>query len=187
MQRAPACCNCVAWWASSHLWARVALRAGRFRLSLDQIGPWQDVTDCALLLQVIGPRSCDYTFWIYPCRTIPGSRADIPGCALVCATGSSLAPASTEWKRLCAKHPDLIELGLRLRDVPAHQSMLFYVLPELLLRGFRHLARYDGCQVRILCAGLPDIWEVYRRKQRAFGRSEAAASCWVLCSVGGLL
>jgi len=163
VQRAPFLLPCVAWWASSHLWARVALRAGRFRLSLDQIGPWQDVTDCALLLQVIWPRSCDSTFWIYPCRTIPGSRADIPGCALVCATESSLAPASTEWKRLCAKHPDLIELGLRLRDVPAHQSMLFYVLPDLLLRGFGHLARYDGGQVRILCARSPDSWEVYRR------------------------
>ena len=147
-----------------------------FASSLDQIGPLgKDVTDCALLLNVIAghdPRDStslradvpDYAQALRP--EIRGLRIGVPREYF----SAGIQPGVEEAVR---KAIDVLsDLGAEVADTSLPHTQ--YALPAYYLlapaEASANLARYDGVKYGYAASEAPDIWEAYRQtRQGGFG------------------
>lgn len=147
-----------------------------FASSLDQIGPLsKDVTDCALLLNVIAGHDVrDSTSLDVPVPDysralrggIRGLRIGVPREYL----GSGIEPGVEKAVRQAVDV--LADLGAELGEAFLPHSE--YALPAYYLiapaEASANLARYDGVKYGYADADAPDIWTAYRRtRQHGFG------------------
>jgi aspartyl-tRNA(Asn)/glutamyl-tRNA(Gln) amidotransferase subunit A len=147
-----------------------------FASSLDQIGPLgKDVTDCALLLNVIAGydtrdstsldvRVPDYAQALRP--GIEGLRIGVPREYF----GAGIQPEV----EMAVRHAIqiLAELGAEVGESSLPHTD--YALPVYYLiapaEASANLARYDGVKYGYAVPDAPDIWEAYRRtRQHGFG------------------
>jgi len=147
-----------------------------FASSLDQIGPLaKDVTDCALLLNVIAGHDVgdstsvdmpvpDYTEALRP--EIKGLRVGVPREYLTAGVQPGVEVAVRDAIEVLA------ELGAHVAETSlAHTE---YALPVYYLiapaEASANLARYDGVKYGYSAKDAPGIWETYRvTRQRGFG------------------
>jgi len=147
-----------------------------FASSLDQIGPLgKDVTDCALLLNVIArydPRDStsldapvpDYTTALRP--EIKGLRIGVPREYFAAGIQPGVEKAVRNAIQVLA------DLGADIAETSLPHTE--YALPVYYLlataEASANLARYDGIKYGYSAPDAPDIWEAYRRtRQHGFG------------------
>jgi aspartyl-tRNA(Asn)/glutamyl-tRNA(Gln) amidotransferase subunit A len=147
-----------------------------FASSLDQIGTLgKDVTDCALLLQVIaGHDPCDSTSLDVPVPDYARAlRAGIRGLRVGVPReffGAGVQPGVEAAVRQAIQ--TLVELGAEIGEMSLPHTE--YALPTYYLiapaEASANLARYDGVRYGYSVPDSPDIWESYRRtRQQGFG------------------
>ena len=147
-----------------------------FASSLDQIGPLgKDVTDCALLLNVIAghdvrdPTSVDAPVPDYDAALkaeIRGMRVGVPREYF----GSGIQPGVEQAVRQAIQI--LADLGAEVDE--AFLPHTPYALPAYYLiapaEASANLARYDGVKYGYAHADAPDLWSAYcRTRQHGFG------------------
>jgi aspartyl-tRNA(Asn)/glutamyl-tRNA(Gln) amidotransferase subunit A len=147
-----------------------------FASSLDQIGPiGKDVTDCALLLNVIaGHDERDATSLDVPVPDYTrGLDPDIKGLSIGVPQeyfGPGIQPQVKEAVQKAIRA--LTDLGAKVEE--ASLPHLEYALPVYYLiapaEASANLARYDGVKYGFAAPGAPDVWEAYRQtRQHGFG------------------
>lgn len=147
-----------------------------FASSLDQVGPiGKDVTDCALLLNVIAGHDerdatsldvpvPDYTQALNP--EIKGLSIGVPQEYSGAGVQSQVADAVRDALQVFS------DLGASIGE--ASLPHLEYALPVYYLlapaEASANLARYDGVKYGAAALDAPDVWEAYRQtRQQGFG------------------